>query len=441
MVAELWRKAVRIVVIAGAVLALFVFVEVARAYETLYALHPWIGNAFGAAVLLLLAWLLADLVGMLWREPPVLLPPPRLDAETASRSEIMRHVRYARALARRLPLNPLLNADHRDALRRAGEELEALAALRAGNDALLKGLRHAADEALAPAFRALDREAEKTVRRHVSQVMAGVTLSPWRSADLYIVLQRNLAMIGAVIRVYSSRPRWREQWSILQDVMGVVAIVQYMSFGTRLCERMFARIPFVGRFVDDIAQGVGAGLMTSVTGHATIQRCSAFRGWNREQARRTVAAGLQRFSTDIRKVLFDDVMQQLRERVRAEARWGREDPERVVLAFDKGVEEALDDTEREMDTFVRRSTLERSRDLAARSARKVVRAARATLNGALGTVSGAAGLAGRTGRRALAQAGRGVRTAAAAGRGLARRVRVRRRRQGKDPRPDTTPPP
>ena len=41
----------------------------------------------------------------------------------------------------------------------------------------------------------------------------------------------------------------------------------------KLIESIGAKIPFVGQVVDDVSQGVGAGIMTSTVGHAGIQRC------------------------------------------------------------------------------------------------------------------------------------------------------------------------
>jgi len=64
-------------------------------------------------------------------------------------------------------------------------------------------------------------------------------------------------------------------------------------------ENLTSWIPVLGRFTDDIAQGIGAGLFTSVAGHATIDRCRCFSGWSENDARIAMGKNLKGFMHDI----------------------------------------------------------------------------------------------------------------------------------------------
>src|SRR5258706_232187 len=82
----------------------------------------------------------------------------------------------------------------------------------------------------------------------------------------------------------------------------VVSAVNFLTFGNRLLEGILAGVPMVGRFADDVAQGIGAGFLTSAVGHAAMQRCEAFHGWDRAAAVETLGAGSKRFLADVRDI-------------------------------------------------------------------------------------------------------------------------------------------
>ena len=77
----------------------------------------------------------------------------------------------------------------------------------------------------------LDEKAEKQVRKSTRDVMVGVTLSPYKAADLLIVLYRNLIMTTKIIRIYNTRPRFREQLKTIYDTICIVATVNYINMG------------------------------------------------------------------------------------------------------------------------------------------------------------------------------------------------------------------
>jgi len=64
---------------------------------------------------------------------------------------------------------------------------------------------------------------------------------------------------------------------------------------------------FAGRLVDDLAQGFGAGFFSSITGHAAIERCSAFGRWQTEEAQNRIADNIRTFTLDVVNICLSDI--------------------------------------------------------------------------------------------------------------------------------------
>jgi hypothetical protein len=172
--------------------------------------------------------------------------------------------------------------------------------------------------------------------------MVGVTLSPYKSADLLIVLYRNLVMVVRIVRVYRVRPALSEQLGIFSDIINVIATVNYINMGKNLIEGLGSKVPGIGRFVDDIAQGIGAGFMTTITGHAAMDRCRSFRGWNEVEAKKHLLSHVGDFYNDVKDIFFKDVWSGVRGRAGAAA----------TDAGDK-VAAAIDETGSIVDSFIK----------------------------------------------------------------------------------------
>jgi len=218
---------------------------------------------------------------------------------------------------------------------------------------LVPALQSTVDRVIKPIIAPLDAEAARRVRCCVRDTMLGVTVSPWRSMDLFVVLYRNGQMILEISRLYHGRPRLRDQLRIFSDVLKIVATVQFLNIGSKLIENMTSWIPVLGRFTDDIAQGIGAGLFTSVTGYATIDRCRSFQGWDETAAREGLGNQLKQFLADLKGVVADTIMPALRYRIEAEApadRQGSNLMERVR----SGIGDAIDRTCETLDSCVRK---------------------------------------------------------------------------------------
>ncbi len=45
------------------------------------------------------------------------------------------------------------------------------------------------------------------------------------------------------------------------DIINIIATVNYINMGKNLIEHLGSKVPGIGRFIDDIAQGIGAGFL------------------------------------------------------------------------------------------------------------------------------------------------------------------------------------
>jgi len=354
MLAQVWKVVRRVSIALGIALSFFAVVELIRAYEVLHGLHPVLGSIFAWLLILGLVGLLVYYRLTVYRWRTVLAPPRREDVETAGEGSLQRYLRYLRRVALRLSRNEFLPEDCRRELEGEAQRLLELTSARPGRDVLAQAVSSTEIDIIEPAVAILDELAEKEVRNCVRDIMLAVTLSPWRSADLLVVLYRNTGMVARITRVYESRPRLREQFAILRDVGAIVATVNFLNYGSRLLQNMAAGVvPFVGRFADDIAQGVGAGLLTSVAGHAAIDRCRAFRGWKQAEAQETVRRKLKDFASDLKDIATTDLFSKIRKPVEMQMPDDAAKPE-LLGRMKEGLVAALDETAETMDTFVRR---------------------------------------------------------------------------------------
>ncbi len=329
MIKTIWLWIKRGSLIAGVLLSFFALMECLRAYQTLKAFHPWVGYAF---MILLAGGLIALIIWCSYQimtRPRVLTPPAFADPDQPAPNELRRYGRYLTRYLQRLAGNPNLIESTRQRARLSANTLyETLA----GSGDLKTAIEEAENLTIEPLLAELDDQAEKEVRRCVRDVMIGVTFSPYQALDLLIVIYRNLTMVTRVIRIYHSRPRASEQWKIFNDIVGVIATVNYIDMGRDLLEHLGTHVPGIGKFVDDIAQGTGAGFMTSIVGHAAIHRCRAFKRWNQAEARETVYRNLKGFYSDVKDLFKKDILPGIMGRV---AGASRDTWEKIMTALDE----------------------------------------------------------------------------------------------------------
>lgn len=304
-----WWKTIRFVAVTiGSLFSFFAVIEVIRAYETLAGLHPAAGYVFlgllGAAGTGLAAYVIAYLAS----RPAVLVPPEIRDPEHVTEAELHRYGRYLVRYLVRLSANPTLSASDRDAANEATSRLRSALFAGGARDALLAAVQESECRIRDGFLATLDAQVSREIRNCVRDVMAGVIFSPYKATDLLIVVYRNFSMVLRIVRVYNSRPRFREQFRILTDTLAVVATVNYINMGKSLLESLGAHVPGVGRAIDDIAQGIGAGFMTSIVGHAAQQRCRAFRHWSPQEAQDNLRSNAVAFYSDVRDMFQKDFL-------------------------------------------------------------------------------------------------------------------------------------
>ena len=309
MLRNLWKTLRSVVIAVGVLLSFFAVIEVLRAYQTLYNIHPAPAFIFLGVLACAVGGIVVYFTLCLMSHPPVLIPPELIDRNSATKRQLCRYGRYLTKYIDRLRGNDVLSAE--DA-KKAGEGRAKLCTAigTADNDAkcLLMAIQVAEEQTIEPLLNVLDEKANKEIRTSVGVVMGGVALSPYKAADLIIVLYRNVLMVIRLIRIYNSRPRFQEQLRVLADTLGVVATVNYINLGKSLLEGLGSKVPVIGKCIDDIAQGIGAGFMTSVTGHAAMDRCRCFRAWNDEEAKNNLRNRAFYFYTDVKDMFKTDIL-------------------------------------------------------------------------------------------------------------------------------------
>lgn len=327
-----FRTIRRIALLVLAFLGLFFLLEVIRAGQTLYNLHPIAGWVFGIVLALLGFWLVGRLVWIFVSRPPLLIPPEVPALPEASVYQLRSYGQYLQKYMARLSDNPALTAELRQMANTGKATLDTALQSTGDKEGFLTAISTAETETMQPVVNHLDGLARRHVRTAMRDVMIGVTLSPWRAVDLWMVLYRNIVMVTEIIRTYNHRPRLREQLAIYRDILAIVAAVNFLSMGKNLLEGLCAKVPGVGRFLDDIAQGMGAGFLTAVAGHAAVDRCRSIRRWDRRAA--TSALGMQAaaFYSDVRDTFQQDILPAVLKRIGDSS---RETMDKIISAINE----------------------------------------------------------------------------------------------------------
>ncbi len=352
MLTRIWRTIKLVAIVFGVCLAFFALVEVLQAYQVLRGVHPFFGYLFVCVVLIGLGWITAYYIISMLRRPTVLIPPPKRDMQTASSREVRKYAKYLSGVMDRLSNNDLVPEGERQQLEEKARMLLSEAKSTSDARLLIPVLTDHETEIILPVVKLLDEEAERKVRACVRDTMVAVAVSPWRSTDLMVVIYRNYKMVLDLTRIYNSRPHLKEQVSVFGDVLKIVATVQFLNLGSKFVENLASCIPVVGRFTDDIAQGVGAGLITSLAGHTTMGRCRSFTGWSEDEATSDMAAKLKSFIKDLRGIVRDSVIPALKGRIEAETPEGKNEDE-FLDQIRAGTDDAIERTGEVADSYVK----------------------------------------------------------------------------------------
>lgn len=313
-----WKTLRTLTLIIGVSFAFFAFIEILHTYEVLANFHPILGYVFLLVLLCLFGYLFVYLALVIYSRPPVLVPPIISNTRTASFPQTKQYCRYLVNYIKRLEENGNLSSEEQQRCNEGQLQLIQASKIAKSRQELVDALEKAEEEVVLRVMESLDVQAEREIRNCVRDIMLGVTLSPYRAADLLIVLYKNATMVMRIVRIYNSRPRISEQIFIFRDTMRVVAAVNFLNFGEKVLETMTTKLPFLGGFVDEMAQGVGAGIFTSATGHATLFRCRAYRGWNHHDAVEGLHGSFGGFVRDFKGIVWD-LLPDVRSRINARA--------------------------------------------------------------------------------------------------------------------------
>lgn len=354
MFLNLWRLVRNIAITLGVMVSIVFLSELARLLAFLFQLSPILGYAGVLACAIVCVAIVLRLLRAWYRYPRILSPPPIGDIETASHENLRDYCRYLSRYLRQLTTNPNLSAEARAQAREGMEYISDTLRHHPLNEDLRMCFRKLHEETIKPILSGLMDIAEKQVRDSVRDVMAGVMLSPYPSLDLLIVLYRNFTMVGRIMNVFRSRPAAREQWLIFRDIFAVVATVNFVNLNRKLIENMGAQIPMLGRFIDVLVQGVGAGVFTSITGHAAIARCAAFEPWDREHQRARMAEHSAQFLRDVRLMLTKDLLHELKPRILTTVSAIETERPGFWEALENGIRAAVDLTARSCEAWMMR---------------------------------------------------------------------------------------
>lgn len=292
----------RIAVLAGLGLTFFAVMELIQAYESLSRLHPYVGYAF----LVLCGMLIGGLVWQtraLFRYPSAPHSPDLPETGSISHSDAKKFIKYLELICKRMAKNEILISQSKGQLNELENRIGKLGLQIHDGEAFRQEIQIIERENFEPLIKVLDKKAESIVSDNVGLVTLGTALSPYRSLDLYIVLARNTKMVTQIIRVYRTSPTMRESVGIFYDIVRVVAAVNILNAADQLWSGTIRHIPMLHTWGEAVSEGLFSGLLTSVAGHAAIDRCRTYKSWSREEAVKTYLGRIKRWGKDVVDIL------------------------------------------------------------------------------------------------------------------------------------------
>jgi hypothetical protein len=112
-------------------------------------------------------------------------------------------------------------------------------------------------------------------------------------------------------------------------------------------------VPFFSQFAGDVAQGIGAGLLTSVAGHGAVYRCRSFRRADREGIRKKIHDHIRVFLKDVTAMFKQDLFPRMKERISGAFPFLQKDDPRAWDKAEGGISAALQDTEAILEPTLR----------------------------------------------------------------------------------------
>ena len=288
----------RVIILVGILFSFFALLEIIRAFDILYDLHPIAGYLFLAVLAALIVYLAYQArVIFKFKKAPV---PPDLEQITDTEESVRNYIEFASKVIARFAENHALPSGSEAILERAKVNLKEITDHK---HELIQWIEDFENMNFQPLLNPLDKRAEKIVSDNVGIVTVGTALSPYRSLDLYIVLGRNFRMINQIIKIYRTSPSLKETAGIVYDIFKVVAAVNILNSLDNVWAGLGRHIPIVGNYGAAVSEGLFSGLLTSVTGHAAMDRCRTYRRISREKLALQYRNNLKNWAGDIIVIL------------------------------------------------------------------------------------------------------------------------------------------
>lgn len=313
--ARQWRRAWAVLKFSFTALVVILFLVVIGQgflfYQMFDAVHPALGVGFAV----LLAGLLAVLVGrplVSFFRTPVMAEPPAMPvagvAVTAGdlAARIGYDLKYLKALAR----NPALTAEQAsiEADMEKGRALLARARAEGADlDEVSGALARFEADAIEARLVAIDAEVDRMIHAEAVGVGVATAISMNGTVDAFIVLWRNANLVAQVARAYFGRPHLRGSLMILRDVAAIVVISRAVDDITDMTGELIGGLlgRMGGLVAGPVMDGAVNSMMTLKLGYLAKRRCRSFKGWSPAQAPSITASALARVKRESGSVAAD----------------------------------------------------------------------------------------------------------------------------------------
>jgi len=282
----------------------FIFIEILRAYQTLSSFSPFLGFLFIGGIMGLFGWLGYKVYSVFRAFPKAITyPNPSLFNGSHSQEYLKAKKNYLKKYITELTQNPNLESSIKAELKKSYQFIP--------NESLDAQCQWLENHGIKPALKHLGEKADLIVRDTVRDTMVAVIMSPFRSFDSFLVIYRNAYMFMALVKLYRHHPGVMQFYKYTKDVLMIVASVNILHFTERLTENIMRNIPVLNRTTDDVLQGMGAGLLTTAVGKATILRCMAYGPWDKNIEKGHYLEASKDFVGHVRGIFIEDVLPSL----------------------------------------------------------------------------------------------------------------------------------
>jgi len=278
-----WLK--RSVVIGGVLVVLFFTLETIRTYQTLAAIHPWVG----VAALIGIGMAITLVIGPAWkflRMPRVIEPPPLPADGKLSPNQCVTEIRFLDKYLINCDRNPSFGPQ-RLVIKSARDELSLLL-LEA------RGITHAqvpeitaklvawSNRSMAPVLKDVDEKADRLIYQEALSVGLATAASPNGVLDAFVMLWRGVRLVSEISILYYGRPGVWGTLAICRDVSFAVALAGYMQNVTNSLGNILAGTlgKAGGMVAGPAVDGITNALVLIRIGHLAKERCRSYRRWD-----------------------------------------------------------------------------------------------------------------------------------------------------------------